>query len=294
MIKIVKNGLTLDFKNFIFPGGEVGLKLKATDYRYLYEKAEYQTIIARIQNSNDLIELAMAKDALKRIDKTPINLFMPFCPYGQQDRVCDRGESFSVNVMAKFIKNLNFNQVTICDPHSDVMEAVFDVLDIPVKVLSQFDLINKNLEFTNRAKNCVLVSPDAGGNKKTAKIASYFEHKSFVRADKLRDLSNGNILETIVYTDSFNGNDVVVLDDICVGGRTFTELAKVCKAKNCGKFILYVTHGIFSNGIDSLFSNGIDEIWTTNSLPTPKSGITTCYDEKVHIMDLEERFADLL
>ncbi len=89
-IKILKNGLTLDYKDFIFPAGEVGVKLNTNDYRYRDTPATHQTIIARLQNSNDVIKLAMIKDALQRFDKTPIQLVMPYVPYGRQDRACEK------------------------------------------------------------------------------------------------------------------------------------------------------------------------------------------------------------
>lgn len=263
-IKITKGALELEYKEFIFPGGEVGIKLNAGNYKYLWDKSPVQTITARLSCSNEIIALAMIKDALSRFDKTPINLVMPYVPYGRQDRVCDKGEAFSLKVFCDFINSLNFNSVTICDPHSDVTPALLNNLT----VITQADIIHKYIEFGNQNKLRVLVSPDAGANKKTLEIAKYFDHDNFVRADKIRDVTNGNIKETIVYCDDFKGRDVLVCDDICDGGRTFVELAKVCKAKNCGKFILYVTHGIFSKGIDTLLENGIDEIWTTNSIDT--------------------------
>lgn len=286
MIAIKKNNLTLKFNSFTFPGGEVGIKLNAGDYKFREEKADHTTIIAHVQNSEDILQVAMVKDALQRIDNTPINLFIPYLPYARQDRVCDKGESFSLKVFCDLINNLEFEKVTICDPHSEVAPALLD----NVRVISQFDIINKNLEFTKVGINCILISPDSGSNKKTSEIAKYFTHDSFVRADKLRDLTNGNIKETIVYWNDFSKRDVVCVDDICDGGKTFIELAKVCKAKNCGKFILYVTHGIFSKGVKVLYQNGIDEIWTTNSFRWINDQENVKYDEKVNVLKLEEKF----
>lgn len=285
MISILKNKRALEFKSFTFPSGEVGFKLNAGDYRYQWDKASdgFQTIVARINNSNDLMELAMAVDALKRFDNTPIRLFLPKVPYAQQDRICDKGESFSLKVLAKFIKNLDVACVVICDPHSDVVFAVFDALDINVYVISQFDIINKWLEFSNRAVSCLVVAPDLGADKKTSKIAQYFGHSSYVSSTKLRDLSTGEIIKTEVFCDDFKGRDIVICDDICLGGKTFIELAKACKSKNCGKIILYVTHGVFNNGVDALFNNGIDEIWTTDSFKKD-------HDNRVKVLNLEEKF----
>lgn len=293
MITIRKNGKFLDYKSFLFPGGEIGLKLKADNYNYVWDNNP-NVVIAHIQNSADFMELAMAKDAIRRIDKkNPIYLVLTYLPYARQDRVCDKGEAFSLKVIAKLIKTLDFEKVFLFDPHSDVAPAVFDALDINIQVFTQFDLINRNLDLVNRIKNCILVSPDAGANKKTAEIAKYLDHSCFVRADKLRELSTGKIKETIVYCDDFKGQDVAIIDDICDGGRTFIELAKVCKAKNCGKIILYVTHGIFSQGVDTLFNNGIDEIWTTNSFKWFSNNMNPKNDDKVKVLKIEERFPEI-
>ena len=265
MFEIYKTpDIRLDFKEFTFPAGEVSIKLN-NNYGY-FEYGGENTILARIQNSDDLFKLALLKDALGRMDKNPINLFLPYVPYARQDRVCDKGEAFSLKVFANFLNSLQFNKVTVIDPHSLVSEALID----RVKVITQLDIINKNLEFSKRAAGCMLISPDAGANKKTAEVAAFFNHSSFVRADKLRDLTNGKIKETIVYYDDFYGRDVCVVDDIIEKGGTFLLLAQELRKKNCGKIILYATHGVFGGKekdsvIQNLLSNGIDEIWTTNS-----------------------------
>ena len=282
---------TLDFKDFNFPGGEVGVKLAATNYKYLLAPSAHQTIVAHIQSSNDLMTLAMLKNALEEFDSnSPIHLYMPYTPYARQDRVCDKGESFSIKVLANFINHLNFDHVWIADPHSDVTPALIN----NVHTIKQFDIITKWLEFNNRVMGgnaSIFVSPDAGANKKTSEIAGYFGHNEFIRADKLRDLSTGAIKETIVYADDLRGRDVFICDDICDGGRTFIELAKVLKAKNAGKIVLYVTHGIFSKGIEPLIAGGIDEIWATDSFGTDfiSEGGQSC-----HIFNIESKFGHMI
>lgn len=263
MFKILKAGHTAPYESHLFPGGEVGVRLKVEPFIWRALKADHQTIVARINDSNDVMRLVMLTDALRRIDPTPIRLFMPYVPYARQDRVCNLGESHSLKAFANLVNSLGFERVIVVDPHSDVVGAVFERLDI----VTQLDVVNAFDAFISSvmASRATFVAPDAGGNKKTSALASYFNHSDFIRADKLRDLTNGNIKETIVYADDLSGRDVVIADDLCDGGRTFIELAKVLKTKGARKVILYVTHGIFSKGTDPLFKNGIDEIYTTDS-----------------------------
>ena len=284
----------LTFKEFIFPAGEVSVKLNATEYAYRSIE-EPNVIVARIQNSDDLFKLANLKDALERLDNNPINLFMPYLPYARQDRVCDKGESFSLKVLANFINSLNFNKVTVVDPHSLVSEAVID----RVQVISQLDVLNKYTKFIPTLMKSTLISPDAGSNKKTAEVAGWLDKDNFVRADKLRDLSNGKIKEIIVYCDDLQGKDVVIVDDICEMGGTFIGLAAELKKMNCGKIILYVTHGIFggkaeavTNTILKLHNGGIDEIWTTDSYHATELAVVQHLRESVHVLNLVEKFFD--
>ena len=280
--------LELPLKTFLFPGGEVGVKLDTGNLRYLYSDCHHQTIVANITSSLDVMTLIMAKDALERFDPTPIHLFMPYVPYGRQDRVCVPGEAFSLKAFASLTNSLGFAKVIVADPHSDVTPAVFDRL----RVISQFDIINYYLAFSNRAtrEGVILISPDAGANKKTSILAKYFNHEEFIRADKLRNLSTGEIKETIVYADRLDGKDIIICDDICDGGRTFIELAKVLKSKKANKVILYVSHGIFSKGIATLLANGIDEVYTTNSFygKVPPGGLDI---ERATVLDLEDTFS---
>jgi ribose-phosphate pyrophosphokinase len=270
-----KEVLELPFTTFTFPGGEVGLKLKTSFYKFFDEKGQV-AIEASIKNSEDFMRVAMAKNALENLGVRNITLYIPYLPYARQDRVCDAGEAFSLKVFTNLVNSLNFFVVMIVDPHSDVANALINNLIVTEQhqVIEQWDV------FATRVGKATFISPDAGANKKTAKLAKYFNHVEFIRADKLRDLSTGEIKETIVYADDLTGREIVIADDICDGGRTFIELAKVLKSKNASKVILYVTHGIFSKGVDVIFDGGIDEIWTTNSFHDS-------YDPRVNVFNVK-------
>ncbi len=287
-IKIFLDNIELPYQRFTFPAGEVGVKITNFYRRKNYNVPKLQTpykFWAKIRSSDDLMALALLKNAIHEEvgwDQS-CHLYLTYLPYGRQDRVCNTGESFSLKVLANFINSLSFDKVFLFDPHSDVAAPLFN----RATVFSQLEIIHKFSEFSARClgPGKYLIAPDAGANKKTAAIAKYFSHSEFVRADKLRDLSNGNILETIVYKDDFKGADVICCDDLCDGGRTFTELARVCKSKGCGKFVLYVTHGVFSKGLVPLLEGGVDEIYCTDSF---REDFT--YSNGLYVMNLRERF----
>lgn len=280
-IKILKKTtdevLELSYKTFVFSGGEVSVKLDANNLKFLQTPVPV-ILVARIQTSEDFVRLAMIKDALEKLDEYFVFLILPYVPYARQDRVCANGESFSLKVFTDLLNSLKFSEVTILDPHSDVTPALIN----NVKVVSQLNIISRT-HFNERLckPNIVFCSPDAGANKKTSELAKYFQHEGFIRADKLRDLTNGNIKETIVYADDLTGKTVVIADDLIDAGGTFIGLTKELKKKKADKVILYVTHGIFSKGVDILFQNGIDEIWCTDSFRED-------IDTKVNVLKIED------
>lgn len=274
---------TLPVKQFFFPCGEVGVKLETIgNHRPFYDKF---AVTARIQNSTDVMALVMVTDAIRQNhDNPPIDLNLTYLPYARQDRVCNPGESFSLKAFASIINGIKYNKVILFDPHSDVAAGVFD----RVSVISQKDIVSRFREFNSRVlRGCTFVSPDAGANKKTSDLAKYFAHSHFIRADKLRNLEDGKIIETIVYADDLTGQDIVIADDICDKGGTFILLAEALKKKGARNVILYVTHGIFNAGTDVLYKGGIDEIYTTNSFYEVYPGGIS---DKVVTLDLNEKF----
>jgi len=188
-----------------------------------------------------------------------LKLILPYLPYARQDRVMNSGESLSIKVMCDIINSLKFETVEIADVHSDVSLALLN------------NVINKEqYEFVGKlAKNWLgtpyLVAPDAGAIKKTMKIAQKLNWP-MVRADKTRNVTTGEISGSVVYTEHIGDHDFLMVDDIFDGGRSFLELAKVLRPLTNGRIYLYVTHGIFSKGLD-ICQGVIDHIYCAYPFP---------------------------
>lgn len=219
-------------------------------------------ITSRINNSQDVMKTLLTVDAIKRYasNNLIIQLTIPYFPYARQDRVCNVGESLSIKVMADLINTMNLDKVIICDPHSDVTPSLINNCEI----LDQHYIFQRSMELRD-LEGYTLISPDAGALKKVELIAKKDkgEHR-VVQASKIRNLSTGQITHTELH-GNVKGDDCLIIDDICDGGRTFIELAKILKINGAEKIHLYVTHGIFSQGLE-VFDNFIDEIYTTDSI----------------------------
>ena len=248
-----------NYKITKFPTGEIQVKLN-TPFNKVAGK--YVIIQGSILSSDHIMELLQLVEAVKlACYDSVIHLVMPYCAYSRQDRICNPGESFSLKVFAQLINSCNFASVTTWDNHSDVSTALINnCTNIHVKDLIE-PVSNNEYDY--------LVSPDAGANKKVFAL-SQSTKIPMIRADKIRDTATGNIIDTQVYTtkEQIEGKRLLIVDDICAGGRTFKELAQKLKSiANCN-IDLYVTHGFFNNSvdvIDSLVDSGISDIHTIHN-----------------------------
>lgn len=190
-----------------------------------------------------------------------MDLTYPYFPYARQDRVMGSKEPFSLKVFCDLLNSRKFKTVKIFDPHSDVAPALIE----NCIVITQCEIARKAIPdeyFTN--ENVIFVSPDAGAYKKLSKLIP--DDQRIAIGVKNRD-ALGKITGTNFYSPiSVVGRTCVMVDDICDGGRTFIELAKKLKEAGAAVVVLYITHGIFSQGLEPLREH-IDFIYTTNSFP---------------------------
>jgi len=241
------------FKLFQFGSGESHLQI-------LSPSSKRVEIMFRYNGDQSMMQLMLMTDALRRQGAIEIDLFIPYFPGARQDRVCNSGEPLSAKVYADLINQQQYRQVTVFDPHSDVVVALLN----QVRVIKNHQFIKDVV--ADLGSDLILISPDAGSNKKIFELASKLGGLDVVRADKLRDVRNGAIIGTEVFCEDLSGKTAVIVDDICAGGRTFTELAKKLKAKNCKKIVLVVSHYEGTAQESKLLESGIVAVYTTNSL----------------------------
>lgn len=269
MIEIISHTTNrpIAYEHFFFGGGEQHIKFDNEDLLNTFNA----TIWLHYAQDSEIWKLALIVDAFRRAAPLVMRLNVPYFPAARQDRVCVAGEPLTVKVFADFINAMKFNRVTIFDPHSDVTAALLD----NVKVVDNTKFVGAilgEMNALNKTGKTVLVSPDAGSNKKVANVAKYLHNTSgqevtVVRADKLRNVATGQIVETTVYADDLTGKECYIIDDICAKGGTFCALAKVLKAKGASKVYLIVSHYEGTADLRILKACGIDLVFTTDSKP---------------------------
>lgn len=254
-----------------FPSGE--LQVTVSDFIFTHIPI---VIKGSILSSDHLIELLQLVSAIRDRDLiSPIELVMPYCAYSRQDRICNEGESFSLKLFAQLINSCNFTSVTTWDNHSDVSTALVNNC-INVHPKHFISKIEHTYDY--------FISPDAGSNKKVFACSQTF-NTPMIRADKTRDVTTGKITDTQIFAtaDQLANKTVLIIDDICQGGRTFIQLAEAIKTLQPSCTIhLYVTHGFFDIGL-SYLSTHIDHIYTTSSVcklsPPSYDGLLTIIEE---------------
>lgn len=254
-----KQVIDVAVKRFTFSGGEVHVVLDEAIQQV--EREDVIEIHTEIRSSEDMVALELVKDAVERSAKFKVvtKLIMLYVPYARQDRACEAGEAFSLAVFARRLNALEFNEVIVADPHSDVTPALIK----NITIIPQERIVKCMLDFYINQMNFALVSPDGGALKKIFKVAKELGGVDVFCAEKIRDTSNGAILRTEIPVQDFEGRHLIIVDDICDGGRTFVELAKILRERNAGIIDLYATHGIFSRGLDNL-ENLIQNVHSLN------------------------------
>ena len=239
-----------DLGFFKFSGGEIHFKnSERNEFSHVGERGRGLLIITDLCNSEEIMKLMLVADFFAGED---ITLSINYLPYARQDRKTSDDEPFSLKTMCRLINSCNFKVVVLNDPHSDVATALIN--NVVVRSRVELFALNSLGYLFKGGKGCnpILISPDAGAIKKNNDVATYYgiEH---VNATKVRNTKTGAITATEVHTNiNLEGSDLVIVDDICDGGRTFIELAKVLKTYRPKSISLVITVGIYSNGIDSI------------------------------------------
>lgn len=280
-IELFIDNQNVEIDHGVFPDGAVWLKVTGE----LPAFAQLMRIrVAAMRDMNDFMLLAQLVDAVRHVTDVAVShLQLAWLPWARQDRHMVAGDSFALKVFANQLNTLNFDKVFILDPHSDAAAAAINnCVAIPQETCL---LQSETLRRAIAQGELMLVAPDAGALKKIHNVAKATGAKNYAILTKERDVASGNLTGFALVAGEVAGKDLLIVDDLCDAGGTFIGSAQVLREAGARSVSLYVTHGIFSKGVENLLNNGIDAIYTTTSFTSP-----TLASPSVELIDIATLF----
>jgi ribose-phosphate pyrophosphokinase len=220
-----------------------------------------QTCAAPI--NDNIMELLIMIDALKRASAKRITAVMPYYGYSRQDKKTLAREPISAHLVADIITAAGANRVISVDLHAGQIQGFFDFpLDhVTAMPLLASYIVKKNL------KDLVVVSPDAGRVKVAKKLSDRL-HLPMAIMHKRRP--EKNVAEIVHVIGEVEGKNCILIDDMVDTAGTMVEAADALKVNGAKKIYACATHPILSgSAVERIGLSAIEELVVTNSLPLP-------------------------
>jgi ribose-phosphate pyrophosphokinase len=212
--------------------------------------------------NENLMELLIMVDALKRASARRITAVIPYFGYARQDR---RPRSTRVPISAKVVANLletvGVERVLTMDLHADQIQGFFD---IPVDNIYASPVLLSDLK-SRAYPNLVVVSPDVGGVVRARALAKQLGCDLAI-IDKRRP--KANVSEVMHVIGEIEGRNCVIMDDMIDTAGTLVKAAEVLKERGAKRVFAYCTHPVFSGpAVERIASSQMDEVVVTNTIP---------------------------
>ena len=212
--------------------------------------------------NENLMELFIMVDALKRASARRITAVMPYYGYARMDR---RPRSMRVPISAKVVANMlqtvGVERVLTMDLHADQIQGFFD---IPVDNIYASPVLLSDLKSKNY-RELVVVSPDVGGVVRARALAKQLGCDLAI-IDKRRPAAG--IAEVMHVIGEIEGRNCVIMDDMIDTAGTLVKAAEVLKERGAKSVYAYCTHPVFSGpAVERIAGSQIDEVVITNTIP---------------------------
>lgn len=213
--------------------------------------------------NDNLMEIMVMADALRRSSAARITAVMPYFGYARQDR---RSRSARVPISAKVVADMlsivGIDRVVTVDLHADQIQGFFD---IPVDNLYGTPVLLRDLKKQNY-DNLMIVSPDVGGVVRARAMAKSLGDTDLAIIDKRRARANESQVMHII--GDVKDRDCVIVDDIADTAGTLCKAANALKDNGARRVVGYITHPVLSgNAIDNIINSALDEIVVTDTIP---------------------------
>jgi ribose-phosphate pyrophosphokinase len=213
--------------------------------------------------NDNLMELMVMADAIKRASASRITAVMPYFGYARQDR---RPRSARVPISAKVVADMlavaGVNRVLTVDLHADQIQGFFNV---PVDNVYASPLLVDHA-LAQRYPNPMVISPDVGGVARARAIAKLINDTDLAIIDKRRPMANESEVMNVI--GDVEGRTCIMIDDIVDTAGTLCQAAAALKDRGAAGVVAYITHAVLSGpAIDRINDSALDAMYVTDTIP---------------------------
>ncbi|MDD5259525.1 MAG: ribose-phosphate pyrophosphokinase [bacterium] len=233
--------------------------------------------------NNNLMELLIIIDALKRASARRITAVLPYYGYARQDRKVEPRVPITAKLVANLITKAGANRILAMDLHAGQLQGYFD---IPVDHLFAAPVL---VEYFNHKKilNLVTISPDAGGVERARAFAKRLQRESALGFIDKRRPAPGKAEMNYVVGD-VQGKNVVILDDIIDSAGTLVKAAEVLKKNGALDIYAACTHPVLSGlALERIRGSVLKEVIVTNTIPLREDA-----QGKIKVLSVAKLLAD--
>ena len=232
--------------------------------------------------NDNLMELLIMVDALKRSSAKTITAVIPFFGYARQDRKAAPRVPISAKLVANMIQTAGVDRVVTIDLHAGQIQGFFD---IPVDNLYG-SLIFSDYVKSKNILNPIIASPDIGGVARARQFAGILG-LDMVIVDKRREKANESEVMNII--GDVTGKDVILIDDMIDTAGTIVKAAKVLKERGATSVIACATHPVLSGpAYERIESGDLDELVVSDTIPLKKES------SKIKVLTATSLFAEVI
>ena len=221
--------------------------------------------------NDNLMELLIMVDALKRASAKPITAVLPYFGYARQDRKPGPRTPISAKLVANLITVAGADRVLSVDLHAGQIQGFFD---IPTDNLYAAPVMSADIQSRFGDRNLMVVSPDVGGVVRARQLAKRLSNAALAIVDKRRERAGESEVMKII--GDVEGRFCVLIDDIVDSAGTLCNAAAALREAGAEEVVAYVSHGVLSGAaVARVEASRLSELVVTDSLSAETIGTAT-------------------
>ena len=237
--------------------------------------------------NDNLMELIILIDALRRSSASRITAVIPYFGYARQDRrVRSERVPISAKLVADMLQSAGADRILTIELHSDQIQGFFNV---PVDNVYGTKVLHNHI-VESSYEDQIIVSPDVGGVVRARALAKLLDDADLAIIDKRREKENSSQVMNVI--GDVKGKTCILVDDIIDTAGTICNAADALKKGGAIKVVSYATHAVLSGpAIERINNSRLDELIVTDTIPLTEAASKL---EKIKIISMDETLSEAI